>query len=451
MTREELMAKAPVGRLILRLAIPTICAQLINALYSIVDRIYLGHIPGTGGIVLTGVGVTFPILMLITAFSNLIGAGGAPLASIQLGSGNKEKAEDILNQGACSLIMISIVLTVLFSVFKTPLLYLFGASSQTIGYAEDYIGIYLLGTVFVQLALGLNPFITAQGYSSFAMITIIIGAVMNIALDPLFIFVLSMGAKGAALATILSQAVSALWVLRFFSSKRTILRLRLSKFRIRKEVMLPVLMLGVSPFIMAATEAAINIVFNSTLQRTGGDAAVGTMTMIASIMSFCWMPLQGFAQGAQPVISYNFGARNSNRVRQGFKVFLATAVSYAFIMMALLELFPSFFLSLFTGDADLVAYAVPFTRIYFCGLGIFGIQMACQQTLLGLGQAKISLFIALLRKVILLIPLVLLFSSFLGVKGVFIAEPVSDITSALTALTVFTLNFRKILEKGPKK
>ena len=437
MTREELMAKAPVGRLILRLAIPTICAQLINALYSIVDRIYLGHIPGTGGIVLTGVGVTFPILMLITAFSNLIGAGGAPLASIQLGSGNKEKAEDILNQGACSLIMISIVLTVLFSVFKTPLLYLFGASSQTIG--------------FVQLALGLNPFITAQGYSSFAMITIIIGAVMNIALDPLFIFVLSMGAKGAALATILSQAVSALWVLRFFSSKRTILRLRLSKFRIRKEVMLPVLMLGVSPFIMAATEAAINIVFNSTLQRTGGDAAVGTMTMIASIMSFCWMPLQGFAQGAQPVISYNFGARNSDRVRQAFKVFLATAVSYAFIMMALLELFPSFFLSLFTGDADLVAYAVPFTRIYFCGLGIFGIQMACQQTLLGLGQAKISLFIALLRKVILLIPLVLLFSSFLGVKGVFIAEPVSDITSALTALTVFTLNFRKILEKGPKK
>ena len=445
MTREELMAKAPVGRLILRLAIPTICAQLINALYSIVDRIYLGHIPGTGGIVLTGVGVTFPILMLITAFSNLIGAGGAPLASIQLGSGNKEKAEDILNQGACSLIMISIVLTVLFSVFKTPLLYLFGASSQTIGYAEDYIGIYLLGTVFVQLALGLNPFITAQGYSSFAMITIIIGAVMNIALDPLFIFVLSMGAKGAALATILSQAVSALWVLRFFSSKRTILRIRLSKFR------LPVLMLGVSPFIMAATEAAINIVFNSTLQRTGGDAAVGTMTMIASIMSFCWMPLQGFAQGAQPVISYNFGARNSDRVRQAFKVFLATAVSYAFIMMALLELFPSFFLSLFTGDADLVAYAVPFTRIYFYGLGIFGIQMACQQTLLGLGQAKISLFIALLRKVILLIPLVLLFSSFLGVKGVFIAEPVSDITSALTALTVFTLNFRKILEKGPKK
>ena len=353
MTREELMAKAPVGRLILRLAIPTICAQLINALYSIVDRIYLGHIPGTGGIVLTGVGVTFPILMLITAFSNLIGAGGAPLASIQLGSGNKEKAEDILNQGACSLIMISIVLTVLFSVFKTPLLYLFGASSQTIGYAEDYIGIYLLGTVFVQLALGLNPFITAQGYSSFAMITIIIGAVMNIALDPLFIFVLSMGAKGAALATILSQAVSALWVLRFFSSKRTILRLRLSKFRIRKEVMLPVLMLGVSPFIMAATEAAINIVFNSTLQRTGGDAAVGTMTMIASIMSFCWMPLQGFAQGAQPVISYNFGARNSDRVRQAFKVFLATAVSYAFIMMALLELFPSFFLSLFTNDAAL--------------------------------------------------------------------------------------------------
>lgn len=446
-----MMAKAPVGRLILKLAVPTICAQLINALYSIVDRIYLGHIPGTGGIVLTGVGVTFPILMLITAFSNLIGAGGAPLASIQLGSGNKEKAEDILNQGAFSLIIISITLTAVFSVFRTPLLYLFGASSQTIGYAEDYIGIYLLGTIFVQLSLGLNPFITAQGYSSFAMMTIIIGAVMNIALDPLFIFVFGLGAKGAALATIISQAVSALWVVRFFLGKRTVLHLSLKKFRIRKDIMLPVVMLGVSPFIMAATEAAINIVFNSTLQRTGGDAAVGAMTMITSIMSFCWMPLQGFSQGAQPVISFNFGARNNDRVKSAFKVFLITAVTYAFTVMIMIELFPGVFLSLLTNDKDLVSYAIPYARIYFMGLGIFGIQMACQQTLLGLGQAKISLFIALLRKVILLIPLVLILSSFLGVKGVFMAEPISDITSALTALTVFTLNFRKILERGPKK
>ncbi len=446
-----MMAKAPVGRLILKLAIPTICAQLINALYSIVDRIYLGHIPGTGGIVLTGVGVTFPILMLITAFSNLIGAGGAPLASIQLGSGNREKAEDILNQGAFSLIIISVTLTVFFSVFRTPLLYLFGASSQTIGYAEDYISVYLIGTIFVQLSLGLNPFITAQGYSSFAMMTIVIGAVMNIALDPLFIFVFGMGAKGAALATIISQAVSALWVVRFFLGKRTLLHLSLKKFRIRKEIMMPVLMLGVSPFIMAATEAAINIVFNSTLQRTGGDAAVGTMTMICSVMSFCWMPLQGFSQGAQPVISFNFGARNNDRVKKAFRVFLLTAVTYAFSVMALIELFPDVFLSLLTNDKELVSYAVPYARIYFIGLGIFGIQMACQQTLLGLGQAKISLFIALLRKVILLIPLVLILSSVMGVKGAFIAEPVSDITSALTALTVFTLNFRKILERGPRK
>lgn len=446
-----MMAKAPIGRLILKLAIPTITAQLINALYNIVDRIYLGHIPGTGGLVLTGVGITFPILMLITAFSNLIGAGGAPLAAIQLGGGNKEKAEDILNQGFTCLIVLSIFLTIFFLTFKKPLLYIFGASDITYQYANEYITTYLIGTIFVQVCLGMNTFITAQGYSSFAMITTLIGAALNIALDPIFIFAFNMGARGAALATIISQGVSMVWVISFLRGKKTILHLDRKKFKITKEIMLPVFALGVSPFIMAATEAAINIVFNSTLQRTGGDIAVGTMTIITSIMSFIWMPLQGFAMGAQPVISFNFGARNNKRVTSAFKIMLITAIAYACTCTALLELFPNVFLSAFTSDQVLKEYAIPFTRIYFFGIGIFGSQMACQQTFLGLGQTKLSLFLALLRKVILLIPLVLILSSILGVKGVFLAEPISDITSALTAITLLSVNFKKILKKGPSK
>ena len=449
MNRNEMMAKEPVGRLIIKLTIPTITAQLINALYNIVDRIYLGHIPGAGGLVLTGVGVTFPILMLITAFANFIGAGGAPIAAIQLGSGNKEKAEDILNQGFTCLIILSVALTMFFMIFKKPLLYAFGASEITYPYANDYISTYLIGTIFVQICLGMNTFITAQGYSSFAMVTTLIGAVLNIALDPLFIFVFNMGARGAALATIISQGVSMIWVISFLRGKRTLLRLNPKKFRIKKEIMLPVFALGVSPFIMASTEAAINIVFNSTLQRTGGDIAVGAMTIIASIMSFIWMPLQGFAMGAQPVISFNFGARNNKRVSSAFKIMMITCVSYACSCTILIEAFPNIFLSAFTSDQALKEYAIPLTRIYFLGIGIFGSQMACQQTFLGLGQTKLSLFLALLRKVLLLIPLVFILSSIIGVKGVFIAEPISDITSALTAITLPISNFKKIIEKGP--
>ncbi len=444
-----MMAKAPVKSLIFKLAIPTITAQLINALYNIVDRIYLGHIPGSGGMVLTGVGITFPIIMVITAFANLIGAGGAPLAAIQLGSKNKEKAEDILNQGFTCLILLSIALTTIFLLIKKPLLFAFGASEVTYKYANEYISTYLLGTIFVQVCLGMNTFITAQGYSTFAMVTTIIGAVLNIVLDPLFIFIFNLGARGAALATIISQFVSALWVMKFLLGKKTILRLNHRKFKITSKVIFPVLALGVSPFIMGATEAAINIVFNSTLQRTGGDAAVGTMTIITSIMSFCWMPLQGFGQGAQPVISFNFGARNKKRVSEAIKLIVVVCLIYSFTCSILLETFTAFFLSLFTNDKELITYAIPYTKIFFIGLGIFGAQMACQQIFMGLGAAKLSLILALLRKIILLIPLVFIFSSLWGVKGVFIAEPVSDITSALTAIILLIVNIRKIIERGP--
>lgn len=447
-----MMGTMPVGRLIWKLAIPTICAQLINALYNIVDRIYLGHIPGSGGMILTGVGLTFPIITLISAFAQLIGAGGAPLAAISMGSGNKEKSEKILNQGFAVLIIIAAVLTVFFQVFKTPLLYVFGASDATIGYAENYLEIYLIGTVFVQICLGMNLFISSQGFASHAMTTVLIGAVLNIVLDPIFIFVFGMNESGAALATIISQAVSAVWVIRFLRGKTSLLHLDIRKMLPSWKIMGPVMALGLSPFIMAATEAAINIVFNSTLQRTGGDLAVGTMTILSSIMTFCWMPIQGFSQGAQPIISYNFGAGNNGRVRETFRILLITCLIYTFAFMALMELFPSVAIGLFTSDQTLAEYAVPYLRIYFAGVGIFGLQMACQQAFLGLGQAKISMFLALLRKVILLIPLVLILSSTpLKVTGVFLAEPISDITSALTAITLFALNFRKILQKGPKK
>ena len=442
----------PVGKLIWVLAIPTILAQVINALYNIVDRIYLGHIPTNGALILTGVGLTYPIITLIAAFSQLVGAGGAPLAAISLGSGNKEKAEKIMSQGFFILIIIAIILTVLFQVFKRPLLFMFGASNATITYAENYLSIYLIGTIFVQICLGMNLFISSQGFASHAMTTVLIGAVLNIILDPIFIFVFNMGERGAALATIISQAVSALWVIRFLSSKTSILHLNSKKMIPSWKILTPVLALGVSPFIMNATEAAINIVFNSTLQRTGGDYAVGTMTKISSIMSFCWMPVSGFSQGSQPIISYNFGAGNNDRVKQTFRILLITLLIYTFTFMALLELFPSVAIGIFTSDKALSEYAVPYLRIYFAGIGIFGLQMACQQAFLGLGQAKISMFLALLRKVFLLIPLVLILSrTALGVSGAFLAEPISDITSALVAITLFSLNFGKILKKGVQK
>ena len=442
----------PVGKLIWVLAIPTILAQVINALYNIVDRIYLGHIPTNGALILTGVGLTYPIITLIAAFSQLVGAGGAPLAAISLGSGNKEKAEKIMSQGFFILIIIAIILTVLFQVFKRPLLFMFGASNATITYAENYLSIYLIGTIFVQICLGMNLFISSQGFASHAMTTVLIGAVLNIILDPIFIFIFNMGEKGAALATIISQAVSALWVIRFLSSKTSILHLNFKQMLPSWKILTPVLALGVSPFIMNATEAAINIVFNSTLQRTGGDYAVGTMTIISSIMSFCWMPVSGFSQGSQPIISYNFGAGNNDRVKQTFRILLITLLIYTFTFMALLELFPSVAIGIFTSDKALSEYAVPYLRIYFAGIGIFGLQMACQQAFLGLGQAKISMFLALLRKVFLLIPLVLILSrTALGVTGAFLAEPISDITSALVAITLFSLNFGKILKKGVQK
>jgi putative MATE family efflux protein len=438
-----------VGKLLIRLALPAITAQLINALYNIVDRIYIGHIEGEGDLALTGLGITFPIIMLISAFSSLIGMGGGPRASIRMGENNREGAENILGNCFISLAVVSVVLTVVFLFTQQPLLLLFGASSRTLPYAMDYLTIYLFGTIFVQMALGLNSFITIQGFATTSMLTVIIGAVLNITLDPLFIFVFDMGVQGAALATILSQAVSAVWVVSFLTRKKTKLRLQVRHFRLQKQILLPVLALGLSPFIMQATESAVNIALNSSLQRYGGDLAVGAMTICSSVMQVVFMPLQGLAQGAQPIISYNYGANRPDRVRQAFRLLFICSVTITVLIWGAVQLVPAPFVQLFNDKPELTSFTVWALRIYLAGIFMFGIQNSCQQTFVALGQAKVSLFLALLRKVILLIPLVFILPLFLEDKvlAVYLAEPVADITAAICTGSVFLFQFRRILQK----
>lgn len=445
------LGTAPVGKLLLRLALPSICAQLINALYNIVDRMYIGHIAGSGALALTGVGVTFPIIMLITAFSSLVGMGGAPLASIRMGEGKYDKAEELLSKSVSSLVIISVILTVFFLIFQRPLLLTFGASQNTLGYATDYLTIYLWGTIFVQLCLGLNPFITAQGFAKTSMMTVLIGAGLNIALDPLFIFTFGLGVQGAALATIISQAISSIWVVAFLCSDRSRLRIRAKLMKPSFKVMLPVFALGVSPFVMMSTESLVNIILNSTLQRTGGDIAVGAMTILSSVMMFAIMPLQGLTQGGQPIISYNFGAGHTQRVKKAFTLLLITCLTYSVILCALVELFPQLFIAVFSSDPELTVFTEHAMRIFLAGVFLMGAQLACQQSFIALGQAKISLFLALLRKIVLLIPLVLILSrTSLGLTGVFLAEPIADILAATTTTILFFCKFNKILSGGPK-
>lgn len=441
-----------IGSLLLRLALPAIMAQLINALYNIVDRIYIGHIPESGAIALTGVGVTFPVLMLISAFSAFIGMGGAPRVAIKMGAGKNDQAEEILGNSVVTLLILSASLTVLFLFFGKPLLMLFGASKNTIGYASTYMTIYVCGTVFVQLALGLNSFISTQGFATTSMATVIIGAVFNIVLDPLFIYVFGMGVAGAAIATVLSQAVSAIWVLRFLCSKKSKIRIRKKYFRLRRSVILPVMALGVSPFIMQSTESLVNIALNSSLQLYGGDIAVGAMTILGSVMQFCMMPLQGLTQGAQPIISFNYGAHRNDRVKQAFRYLLTVSLSYSAILWCVSMFAPQVFVAMFTSKAELFDKAVWALRIYMAGSVVFGIQIACQQTFVALGQAKVSLLMALLRKIVLLIPLVYLLPCFFADKvfAVFLAEPVADVLASLTTGTVYLILIPKILRRGPE-
>ena len=449
MRNDEKLGTAPLGRLMLSLALPTVLAQLINVLYNVVDRIYIGHMQGDGNLALTGVGVTLPIITLIAAFSAFAGAGGAPLAAIELGKKDERKASLIMGNSAWLLVFFSIVLTIGFLIFKVPILYAFGASSKTIAYANDYITIYLLGTIFVQLALGLNAFISGQGAAKAAMLSVLIGAVINIVLDPIFIFALHLGVRGAAFATVISQFVSAVWVVSFLKSKRSVLYLKL--VRPDKSLILKIAALGIAPFVMQSTESLVTITFNTGLQRYGGDLYVGSMSILMSIMQLIVIPVNGITQGVQPIVSYNYGAGNRLRVKETVIRLVSVCLLGTLILAGVAIFCPSIYASMFTNDAELVALTCRIMPIFFLGIAIFGIQAACQSTFLALGQAKVSLFIATLRKIILLIPLALILPKFLGVKGIYIAEPVSDVISVIVTSVLCVITLKRIFSEMEDK
>ena len=441
----RIMGTEKIPSLMIRMAIPSVIAQVINILYNIVDRIYIGHISGVGAAALTGVGLTFPIITLISAFSAFVGSGGAPLASIWMGKNDKKHAEKILGTGVFMLLCFSLILMAVFLIFQRPLLYAFGASDATIGYAMEYLTIYLIGTVFVEIALGLNPFIIAQGRSGTAMMSIVIGAVINIVLDPIFIFGFHMGVKGAAIATVISQAVSAAWNVKALMDKKAVLKIVPACIRPDLRVIGQIFSLGISPFIMRSTESLISIVLNHQLQKFGGDLYVGSLTIMQSVMQLFSAPLSGYTQGVQPIVSYNFGAGKFDRVRTTYRYMIFGSFLISFVTAASAMIFPEFYAMMFTNEGDLVALTGKVMPVFMAGMLIFGLQNGIQPTFLGLGQAKISLFIALLRKVILLVPLALIFPNFFGVMGVYYAEPVADMTSAVIASILFLCNLRKIL------
>ena len=439
--QDEKLGTAPLGRLIFGLAIPSVVAQLINVIYNMVDRIYIGHIPDVGTEALAGLGLSLPVILLIQAFSALAGMGGAPRASIQLGKGDRDTAERILGNSVTMLIGFAVILTCSFYFVKEPLLYLFGASDATLPYAEAYLNIYLVGTIFVMAYQGLNMYISCQGHARTAMISVLIGAILNIGLDPLFIFGLHMGIRGAALATIISQGVSAVWVVSFLLSKRTGLKIRVKNMRLNARVAGAILGLGVSPFVMQSTESLISIVLNRGLQQYGGDIYVGVLTILQSVMQLIVIPVQGFSQGVQPIISYNYGANQLRRVRKTIQIALSVIWGFSFVFTGIVILFPKVFTSLFTSQPEMLSLSASKLPVFLAGLLIFGIQMTCQNTFMGLGKAKSSLFIALWRKVILLIPLALILPHFAGVDGIYWSEPIADTVSALTAgiLFIFTV------------
>ena len=443
------MGTGSIKKLMVSMAVPALVAQVINLLYNIVDRIYIGHIPEIGGLALTGVGLFTPILMLITAFAMLAGAGGAPLAAIAMGRGDKEHGQKIIGNCFMVLLLLAVVLTVLFYVYIPDLIRLFGGSENTVPYGTTYGRIYVLGCVFVLIVMCMNPFITTQGFARISMLTTVIGAVINIVLDPIFIFVLKLGVAGAAIATVLSQAVSAVWIMRFLTGPQPVLRLRPANMRLQRNVILPCLGLGLSSFVMVSTESILSICFTSSLARFGGDVAVGAMTVLTSINQLVTMPLNGICQGGQPLISYNYGARKLDRVKEAFFCQFTVCVAYTTAFWLLILLIPDFFASIFTGDQALVSYAAWAMRIFLAGCFSIGFQMSCQQSFMALGQAKICLFMACLRKLILLIPLIFILPNFFQNKAmaVFLAEPVSDILAATVTTISFFIFFRKLMKQ----
>ena len=443
--QDTFLGTQPIGRLLFRLAVPTVIAQLVNMLYNIVDRIYIGHMPVGGTLALTGLGLCTPVILIVSAFAALVSSGGAPRASIFMGKGDRESAEQAL--GGCFMLqlILSAVLTAILLANNRALLLAFGASANTIDYAVQYMNMYALGTVFVQLTLGMNAFITAQGFAREGMLTVLIGAVCNIALDPVFIFALDLGVRGAALATILSQGVSCVWVLHFLCGKKTLLRLRAKNFFAAPRLVLSCLALGLAMFIMQASESVISVCFNSSLNRYGGDLAVGAMTILSSVMQFAMLPLQGIAQGAQPILSYNYGAKNAPRVKKTFRMLLVTCLCYSACIWAFVMLFPRLFAGIFTPDAALLAFTARALRIYCAALALFGIQIACQMTFVSIGNAVCSIVVAVARKFVLLIPLIYIVPHFMADQtiGVYLAEPIADTLAVCFTSVLFFFQFRK--------
>ena len=452
-TAREDLGTGNIPELMLKLAVPTIIAQVVNMLYNMVDRIYIGHISGVGDVALTGLGLCFPVLMMVAAFANLIGTGGAPRAAIFMGKNDNRTAEVILGNSVTALLLLSVVMTIGLELAAEPILWLFGASEATMPYALGYLRIYLCGSVCVMMTLGLNSFITTQGFTNISMKTVLIGAVSNIILDPIFIFQFHMGVRGAALATVISQGISALWVLLFLVGRQTKLRIKKEYMRISAQILVPVVTLGMATFVMNITECLLNIAFNISLSRYGGDLAVGAMTILASIMQLQVMPAAGIGQGAQPLLSYNYGAGKGDRVRKTIKILFISSMIYSLSFWLVLELFPGIFVQMFNSSStelyDITVWAV---RIYMGATGVFALQNCIQQVFVSLGQAKLSLFIACLRKLILLIPLICILPLFFEDKvfAVFLAEPISDLTSVTVATILFACNIKRILNEGEK-
>ena len=453
MDKKPDLGTAPIGKLLFQLAVPTVVAQLINMLYNIVDRIYIGHIPEVGSLALTGVGVCMPIIMVVSAFAALAGGGGAPRASIFMGKGQNDQAEKTLAGCFSLLSVIAVVLTAALLMWSDELLMAFGASENTIGFAVDYMKIYAIGTIFVQLTLGMNAFITAQGFAKQGMLSVLIGAVCNIALDPVFIFWFDMGVKGAALATILSQAASCVWVLLFLTGKTTILKLRLKNLNLKPSVVFPCVALGAATFIMQSTESVISVCFNSSLLKYGGDMAVGAMTILTSVMQFAMLPMQGIGQGAQPIMSFNYGAGDAGRVRKTYKLLLITCLSYSLVIWACVMVVPQVFAGIFTPDPAMREFTAKALRIYCGGLGVFGIQIACQMAFVSLGNALCSMTVAIMRKFVLLLPLIYLMPALVSDKtmGVYMAEPVADVLAVAFTAILFFFVFRKAMKRLEEK
>ena len=446
---KEFLGTEPVGKLLLKLAVPSVISQLVNMLYNIVDRIYIGHIPKTGSLALTGLGVCMPIIMIISAFAALIGFGGAPRASIFMGKGENDSAEKTLSNCFTTQMIISVILTIVLLCGNRFFLIAFGASDNTIDYATSYMNIYALGTIFVQLTLGMNAFVTAQGFSKTGMLTVVIGAICNIILDPIFIFVLGLGVKGAAIATIISQGISCIWVISFLTGKKTFLKIKKKYLMPSADIILPCMALGVSTFVMQASESVISVCFNSSLLKYGGDVAVGAMTILTSVMQFAMLPLQGIGQGAQPITSYNYGAKNADRVKKTFRILITVSLSYSVIFWILIQLFPGIFAGIFSSDKELVTFTAGALKIYCGMLFMFGIQIACQMTFVAIGNAICSVIVAVVRKFILLLPLIYIVPNFVSNKtnGVYMAEPIADFIAVSFTVIIFSVQFTKALRK----